>query len=129
MIEEKDLFVGGVYRVLARNLIGPSVYAGEGIFYGIREKFGEKFTEKEYLDAPRFRPFNTCRPLELVGVIPSDIEIRQSDPTVDRLTGRPVGFDQPVADGGKALRVGGRPGRARAARSAGRGRRRQRHGH
>jgi hypothetical protein len=101
MIEEKDLVVRHIYRVHARNLEGPSVYAGNGVFYGIREKFGSRFTEAEYLNVERMRPHNTCTPLEDLGPMPDEIEIRPHDPTVDRATNREVFFDKPIRDGGK----------------------------
>lgn len=101
MIDEKDLKARHIYRVRARNLEGPSVYAGNGIFYGIREKFGSRFTESEYLNAEMFRPFNTCTPLEDLGEMPADVELRASDPTIDRHTRREVAFDKPISDGGR----------------------------
>ncbi len=74
-----------LYRVQARNIkIGvyfrePHKYDdGEWYsFYGIRTKFGKQFIDSEdHWDA---KEFATCKPLEVIGELPEDIDIKDSD--------------------------------------------------
>lgn len=48
MIPSSDLVVGGLYRVRARNF-NLAVYAGNGQFIGVREKFGHYRLDSEWL--------------------------------------------------------------------------------
>ena len=62
-----------IYRIRSRNLdFGVYREATNG-FIGIREKFGDLYLFEEY-----HWDFGTVRPLEDVGVLPDDIEVRES---------------------------------------------------
>jgi hypothetical protein len=51
MIDPDRLVVGWAYRIRSRNLrIG--VYRGQGVFTGIRTKFGERYLASELLNDP-----------------------------------------------------------------------------
>jgi hypothetical protein len=47
LIPVNELEVGRIYLLDCRNLYF-GVYAGEGIFVGVREKFGDRFLDREY---------------------------------------------------------------------------------
>jgi len=83
---------GRVYRLHCRNL-SHGVYDGANGFIGIRTKFGSRFLFTEiHWDADQH--FGTVSGMEDTGLdVPDEIEIRESFPTVDRTTGRPVRFD------------------------------------
>jgi hypothetical protein len=91
---------GHVYKIRSRNLrIG--VFNGTTGFIGIRTKWGSRylFTEYHWDTGP---PYGTVHPLEDMGVVvPEGIELREQTDTFDVKSGRPVGFDRPVADGGR----------------------------
>lgn len=101
MIPKDELVKGAVYRAKSRNLAPFVVYSGSGGFIGIREKFNNYFLDVEFLNDPEYMPFSTCTPLERAGEVPAEIEVRERMGTVDTVTGRPVAFDKPVANGGK----------------------------
>lgn len=89
-----------VYRVDSRNLLA-AVYTGvNGGFIGIRTKFGDRylFTEYHYDNGP---PYGTVTPLEDLGIVPGDIEVKERNQTVDSITGRPVRFDGIREHGGR----------------------------
>lgn len=90
--------VGTVYRVYSRNLL-VAVYAGNGGFVGIREKFGDRylFTEYHWDCGP---PYGTLRPLEVLGEVPDDVVLRERDTTRCSGCSQPVTFDGPARDGG-----------------------------
>ena len=50
---ETEPEVGAVYRITSRNL-SVGVYAGDGLFIGIREKFGSRFLDTEGFNGPGY---------------------------------------------------------------------------
>ena len=50
---EREPEVGAVYRITSRNL-SVGVYVGDGLFIGIREKFGSRFLDTEGFNGPGF---------------------------------------------------------------------------
>ena len=92
-----------VYKLLSRNL-SFGVFDGETRFIGIRTKCGSRFldTEDHWDTGP---PFGTARPEEDIGIyVPEEIILhpRENKGTpVDKITGRDVAFDRPIAEGGK----------------------------
>jgi hypothetical protein len=89
-----------VYRIRSRNL-GVGVYTGvEGGFIGIREKFGNTylFTEDHHDTGA---PYGTVLPMKDIGVLPDDIELRESGDTYDPTNNRLLAFDKPAAQGGR----------------------------
>lgn len=93
----------GVLYVLASRNLGTGVFNGdtkEPGFIGIREKFGNYFlfTEYHYDNGP---PYGTASPIKELAIVPDGIGIFESFPTEDSVTGRPVKFDTPIAQGGR----------------------------
>jgi hypothetical protein len=82
----------GIYRLKARNL-SYGVWNGEK-FVGLRDKFGFR------LDACEV-PYYTAFPLEFVGMLPEGLSTVECWAPVDEETGRDVGFDRPIAEGGR----------------------------
>jgi hypothetical protein len=93
-----QLVRGRVYQIDSRNLT-VGVFDGARGFIGIREKLGDRFLFKEYLADGG--AFGTVWPQAEIGICPPEIELKESGPSRDQITGRLVGFDRPVADGGK----------------------------
>jgi hypothetical protein len=82
-----------IYRIGSRNLmIGVFRKATNG-FIGIREKFGDLYLFEEYhWDCGA--PYGTVNPIEVIGVLPDEIEVTERMPTIDSLTRRRVEFDR-----------------------------------
>jgi hypothetical protein len=95
IIPLEELQRGHVYRLHSRNL-ESGAFDGKHGFVGVREKFGGRFLFTEYYSAG-----GTAWPLADLGPLPEGIEIREYTDTVDRVTGRRVAFDRPVAAGGR----------------------------
>jgi len=95
-ISEEECMEGKVYSLHSRNL-NIGVYAGEGIFIGIREKFGERYLDKElHIDRG-----GTARGIRQIGEIRKEIELKIVLGIYDEITGKEVRFDRPIADGGR----------------------------
>lgn len=92
---------GRLYRIESRNLaVGVFVEKRSG-FIGIREKFGSEYLFTEY-HWDTGSPFGTVRPIELLDdKLPEGMSLDESLDDVDGVTGRPVAFDKPVAEGGR----------------------------
>lgn len=79
IIQREDLVERGIYRLHSRNLY-VGVWDGRREkscgFIGIREKFGEisLFKEFHWDDGA---PYGTAKPLELLGILPEGIDIRE----------------------------------------------------
>lgn len=91
---------GRIYRIRARNF-RLGVYDGAGGFIGIREKFGQLFLDTEYhWDADKLH--GTVAAAEDTGIdVPPGIIVAEGTGSFDQVTGRPVKFDRPIADGGR----------------------------
>ncbi len=87
---------GTVYRLHSRNL-SCGVFDGKNSFIGIREKFDHLFLDSEVHRDDR----GTAVPLEPIGEIPGFIPLKMHLGSRDRITGRAVDFDVPVAEGGR----------------------------
>lgn len=62
-----------LYKVIARNILIGVFNKETQEFQGIREKFGSRFVDGEsHWDAPAFA---TCAPMEVIGELPSEIDI------------------------------------------------------
>jgi len=91
---------GHVYKLRSRNLrIG--VFNGTTGFIGIRTKWDSRYLFTEY-HWDYEGSYGTVHPLEDMGVVvPETIELRENTDSFDQVTGRPVDFDRPVAEGGR----------------------------
>jgi hypothetical protein len=93
----EDMVVRRVYAIRSRNL-SVGVWNGKSGknagFIGIRTKFGDRylFTEYHYDACASFGTVGDARDLGID--VPKDIELRESTPTKDRETDRPVAFDE-----------------------------------
>jgi hypothetical protein len=82
---------GAIYRLHSRNL-DFGVFDGKHGFIGIREKFGHRYLFKEdHCDTGV--PYGTVKPLEKVGVLPDEIEIKETVPAYCSVCGNAVCFD------------------------------------
>jgi hypothetical protein len=90
---------GHVYELRSRNL-DRGVFDGETGFIGIRTKFDSRFLFTEY-HYETGAPHGTASPVAYVGPLPAEIGVYEYEQSVDRESGRPVGFDRPVASGGR----------------------------
>jgi hypothetical protein len=98
MIRKDQLLKGHVYKLHSRNL-KTGVFDGDRGFIGVREKFGSRYLFTEfYADGGSF---STVMPLADLGPIPAGIEIKKTGRDYDSVTGRDIGFDRPVSEGGR----------------------------
>lgn len=97
-IEKANLIPRHAYWLHSRNLLVGVFDGGRG-FVGIREKFGDEYLFREYFNDGGV--FGTVDPLVDLGEIPAELEVKESEPTIDRVSGRFVAFDRPVVEGGK----------------------------
>ena len=89
-----------LYKIKCRNLT-HGVWNGKDGFIGIRTKFNQKYLFTE-LHWDTGEPYGTVREAIDTGIdVPDGIELKECSPTVDEFTQRLVGFDKPIADGGK----------------------------
>lgn len=98
-IKMEDCEKGYIYKISSRNL-RLGVYDGNQGFIGVREKFGTLylFTEFHYDQGP---PYGTVFPMAKLTPLPDGIQPQECFDTYDKITGRKVEFDKPVADGGR----------------------------
>lgn len=88
----EDCVRGGVYRLACRRLL-LGVFDGEAGFVGIRCKANDRFLFTEYhwdYDGP----YGTVKPLELLGMLSSDVETRVEAPHLCHGCGREVEFNR-----------------------------------
>lgn len=90
MIELDDLKIGTVYKLAARNL-SLGVYAGDGRFIGIREKFGNRFLDTEF-EYTTSTSFGTARAKAIIGVVVG-IPLVMSLGSECGACGQPTNFD------------------------------------
>lgn len=96
-----DCVPGAVYRVSSRNL-RVAVCSGnaDGRFIGIREKFGDRYLFAEY-HWDTGAPYGTLSPLEVLGTVPTGVELWDRHPPACSSCRRPVEFDRPVSAHGR----------------------------
>lgn len=93
-----------VYRIHSRNLsIGVFNPKNENAFIGIRCKWEDEFLFSEYHwdNGP---PFGTVKPLEDIGVLPDDIELKETIETIDVQTRKPVYYDETPDEHGNGVK-------------------------
>lgn len=98
MIPKENLIKHNLYTLRSRNLT-LGVFDGKKGFIGIRTKFNEQYLFTEYYSDGN--PYSTATPLENLGPIPTNIEVKEYQATIDQYTNRPIHFDKPIIDGGK----------------------------
>lgn len=87
---------GHLYGIRSRNLVA-GVFNGKDGFIGIRIKFGQRSLETEH-HWDTGPPHGTAKPLEDLGeVVPEDIPLETYLGSRDRITGRPVDFNNTKA--------------------------------
>jgi hypothetical protein len=95
-ISKDNCKIGTVYRLESRNL-RVGVFAASNTFIGIRQKFDSQFLDSElHWDCGA-----TAVAIEELGVIPEEIELKESLGSFDMVTGLEVKFDKPIVNGGK----------------------------
>lgn len=87
-----------LYQIYSRNLI-LGVFDGKDGFLGIREKFNSRYIFTEYhWDGECFA---TVKPIKEIELVPAYLILEETLGSVDNITGRDVGFDSPLVEGGK----------------------------
>jgi len=80
---------GHLYRLDSRNLsMGVYNENDHNGFIGIRTKFGDRFLFTEHHWDGEY--YATAKPLEDLGPVPEDIEVRENFPSINKNNGRPV---------------------------------------
>ena len=94
MIPKAELEVRGIYTMRQRNL-SIAVWTGKE-FIGIRTKFGHRFLDSEFHrdDGP---PHGTAWPERLVGRLPDEVGLHESEPTVCDYCKKPARWTGPPA--------------------------------
>ena len=80
-----------VYRLRSRNLLFGVFDEHSGGFIGIRRKFERTFLFTEY-HHDKGMPYGTVSPLEDLGALPEEIEVREMEPAIDLKTGQLLDF-------------------------------------
>ena len=86
----------GLYKLESRNL-SVGVFKAPNVFIGIRYKLGDTFLDWEIHRDSR----GTVTPLEFIEECPEDLDLKLSLGSKDLKTGRLVGFDSPISQGGR----------------------------
>lgn len=94
-LNRDELEEGRVYLLHSRNLTLGVWRPEKNDFVGIRLKFDSRFLDSEYYERTAFptAALNMC--------VPDEIPLVERNQTIDTITGRPVDFDTPVANGGR----------------------------